>query len=350
MSDFPLVIKNLQHAYQDLVVFTDLNLTVKPGEFVAVLGPSGCGKTTLLRAIAGLAHPQNGSIYLAGKCVFEGGRQKIPAEQRHVGLVFQDYALFPFQTVRENIAFGLRQRSADKEKDVQARVDELLRLIDMEAYADRHPAKLSGGQQQRVAIARALATRPQLLLLDEPFANVDTTLRQNLSEQLQMLVRSQGVSVLLVTHDCSEALALSDRVAILDPCGDTTKIAQFDTPEHIYHHPSNRCVAEFLGPAGFIPGEARNGVASTAFGEIALSNKVEGKVDLVLRPEMVSFTENPSGQCEVLARSFQGHVYRLLCKTPVGHIFAETSYMKTPELGTKGEITIKQPCWALKNE
>ncbi len=343
-GELPLTISGLSHTYGEQTVFEAINLKVRPGEFMAVLGASGCGKSTLLRAIAGLVTPQKGTIRLAGKTVVRDGRECVPVEQRGVGLVFQDYALFPYQTVRENIGFGLSGSAQQKKQ----RVDELLTLIGMVDLADRRPAQLSGGQQQRVALARALAPKPKLLLLDEPFANVDATLRQTLGEELQMLVRSQHASVLLVTHDRAEALALADRVAIFDPCSHSARITQCDTPKQIYQQPTSRCVAELAGPAFLLPANAQGSTAQTAFGEVALLKPAQGDVTLVIRPEMTAFEADPNGEMKIMARCFQGRCYRLLCHTPQGNIFAEAHHDQTPpEIGTRGRVVIKKPCWVL---
>ena len=336
----PLELEGLGHGFDAEPVFADVTLSLRPGEFAAALGASGCGKTTLLRCIAGLATPRAGRIRIAGRSVAEDGRERVAAEQRHVGLVFQDYALFPHQTVRQNIAFGLAARDA-------GRVDELLELIRMRELAEREPGELSGGQQQRVAIARALAPGPGLLLLDEPFANVDATLRQRLGEELQMIVRSQRTSVLLVTHDRSEALALADRVAVLCPGPGGSRVVQFDTPERVYHRPATRECAALGGHAAFLPGEATGAEAKTALGTIALTEPLQGKVEVVLRPEQVEFVADSSGPVRVVARLFQGRCYRVMCHTPSGDILAESHAGAAPALGARGRLEVREPCCAL---
>ncbi len=336
----PLELEGLCHGFDAEPVFADVTLSIRPGEFAAALGASGCGKTTLLRCIAGLATPRAGRIRIAGRTVAEDGRERVAAEQRRVGLVFQDYALFPHQTVRQNIAFGLAARDA-------GRVDALLELIGMRELAEREPGELSGGQQQRVAIARALAPGPGLLLLDEPFANVDATLRQRLGEELQMIVRSQGTSALLVTHDRSEALALADRVAVLCPGPRGSQVVQYDTPERVYHRPATRECAALAGHAAFLPGEATGAEAKTALGTVALSETIHGKVEVVLRPENVEFAADASGPAEVVARLFQGRGYRVLCRTPSGDILAESHSAAAPALGARGRLEVRDACWAL---
>ncbi len=346
----PLDICNLNHRYAnaDDNVLHNINLMLEPGEFMAILGPSGCGKSTLLRAVAGLVTPDYGSIRINGEIVVTSGREKVPAELRHVGMVFQDYALFPYMTVSENIAFGLKHQKLKMNKEEQLeRVSQLLKLINMEEFADRYPAELSGGQQQRVALARALAPKPKLLLLDEPFANVDYNLRQSLGEQLQMLVKQEGVSVLMVTHDRQEAFGLADKVAILDNCLGSARIVQCDTPEVVYQHPVNQCAAELSGPGLLLEVEAQGLTAETALGEITLVNALQGKGKVVIRPEMAKFTQDSSGNALVIARSYQGKNYRILCKTELGNILAESSDKIPPALGAVGQVHINAPCWVL---
>lgn len=346
----PLDICNLNHRYNkgDEDVLHNINLMLEPGEFMAILGPSGCGKSTLLRAIAGLLTPDYGCIRINGEIVVASGKEKMPAEVRKIGMVFQDYALFPHMSVRENIAFGLKHQKIKMSKaEKDARVDQLLDLIEMRDFADRMPGELSGGQQQRTALARALAPKPKLLLLDEPFANVDTNLRQCLGEQLQMLVKQEGVSVLMVTHDRQEAFALADKVAILDNCMGSAKIVQCDTPENIYQQPVNQCAAELSGPALLIDVEAGGLKAKTLLGDITLLNPSKGKSKIVIRPEMAKFTKNLSGNATVIARSYQGQNYRILCETEFGKILAESSDATPPALGTVGQLNIDAPCWVL---
>jgi iron(III) transport system ATP-binding protein len=349
----PLTLQQLSHAYDNKPVFSNINLHIQPGEFVAILGPSGCGKSTLLRCIAGLNTPQKGSVCIAGKSVVCNGRERIPVEKRHVGMVFQDYALFPQKTVRSNIAFGLETQGLNATA-IKNRVDELLQLIDMMAFADHKPHQLSGGQQQRVALARALAPKPQLLLLDEPFANVDTTLKQTLSEALQVLTAQEEVSVLLVTHDWSEAFTLADRIAILapppmipvSPMAEGSSILQCDTPQHIYQRPKNSYIATLFGSTTLIPGNASGKQADTVFGTLPLATVAAGSGYAVLRSEMAAFVEDPHGSATVLARQFQGRSYRLLCDTVIGKLFAETpADSPPPAVGARGNIQIHKPCW-----
>ncbi len=340
MSEPPLELRGMGHAFGTHPVLAGVDLILHPGEFLAVLGPSGCGKTTLLRAVAGLVTPVAGMVRLAGQVAARDGHDLLPVERRRVGLVFQDYALFPALTVRENIAFGLRQ--ADN-----GRVDELLHVIGMGPFADRRPHALSGGQQQRVALARALAPRPRILLLDEPFANVDAALRQSLAEELARLVRREGTSVLLVTHDRTDALGLADRVAVLVPAADGATVAQCDTPERVYARPASREVAALVGPAAFVSGAAAGDKADTAWGTIPLAQPAQGSVTVVVRPEDLRFVAMADGAVEVVARRFHGMGYRLTCRMPGGEVMAAASGMDAPAVGARGRVAAVRPCWPL---
>lgn len=345
---FPLEINHLDYEYPQRPLFRDINIALKKGEFLSILGASGCGKTTLLRAIAGLVTPQQGTILIAGNKVLENGKETIAIENRRVGFVFQDYALFPYQTVQQNIAFGLTQKNKQEKLLAQSRVAELLDLVGMQAFADRYPSDLSGGQQQRVAIARALAPKPALLLLDEPFANVDTAYRQILSEQLQKLMQHERMSVILVTHDRYEALALADHVAVLEQQENGTVLRQHDTPERVYHCPINKAVAQMVGLVSFVPAVAKGDMAETALGNIPLASHFIGEGWVAIRPEMAVFKPETSGSCKVIARSFHGHCYRLTCQTSVGEILVEWNYLEMPAFGQCGEIEFIQPCWFLQ--
>jgi spermidine/putrescine transport system ATP-binding protein len=221
-----------------------INITIEDKEFFTLLGPSGCGKTTLLRMIAGFEHPTSGAIRLHGKDVAD-----LPPRERPVNMVFQNYALFPHLTVAQNVAFGLEMLKW-KKAEIAARVDEMLALVKLTTFRQRKPTQLSGGQQQRVALARALAPRPQVLLLDEPLSALDLKLRKEMQFELKRLQRETGITFILVTHDQEEALAMSDRLAVMN----TGRVQQIGTPEEIYDHPANRFVADFIGEANLIPG------------------------------------------------------------------------------------------------
>jgi iron(III) transport system ATP-binding protein len=270
-------------------VIEEMSLSVRDGEIVTLLGPSGCGKTTTLRLIAGLERPDAGEIRLRGESVAGEGAFVVP-ERRDVGVVFQEFALFPHLTARENIAFGLEDRS---EAEREARVDEMLTLVGLEAQDDSYPSELSGGQQQRVALARSLAPEPEMLLLDEPFSNLDVDLRVRMREEVREILKAAGVTAVSVTHDQEEALSISDRVAVVNE----GRIEQIGRPEAVFQHPESRFVAGFLGHASFLPGRVNDDGVETAVGTIPrdhihglTSEYDEADVDVLVRPDDVSAT------------------------------------------------------------
>jgi iron(III) transport system ATP-binding protein len=272
------------------------SLEVGKGEFVALLGPSGCGKTTLLRLIAGFEVPDQGTVRL-GEQVVSGGAW-IPPERRHVGMVFQDYALFPHLSVARNVGYGLPRRGRDR------RVGEALELVGLAGHGPRFPHELSGGQQQRVALARALAPEPSVVLLDEPWSNIDPVLRGSMRDELAAILRATGVTVLLVTHEQEEAFSLADRVALMRD----GSIVQTGPPEEIYYGPSTRWAAEFVGAANVLPGRLEDGLVETLVGRFPAPNgDAPGEVDVLVRPELLELAVDPDGSGEVVRREFRGH-------------------------------------------
>ncbi len=343
----PLELCGLGHSYvprKAPPVFAGVDLEVSAGELLAVLGASGSGKTTLLRSVAGFVTPSQGIIRVQGKDVSRDGRELIPAERRRVGMVFQDYALFEHMTVTENIAFGLHRSPRDH---IERRVQSLLELIELPELGKRRPSQLSGGQQQRVALARALAPGPSLLLLDEPFANLDAALRRELAEGVRDILREEGVSALLVTHDRSEALGLADRVAVLGGEGATAGLLQCAPPEEVYRQPATAQVATLTGDAIFIDGQASGQVAQTALGAIKLGRQAQGAVSILVRPEQLRFAPNPEGQSTVHARRFQGARYDLSLQTPAGPMPMEFAGVQAPERGARGDVTLEGLGWPL---
>ena len=283
----------------------DARLCVERGEVVALLGPSGCGKTTLLRLIAGFEEPDAGSVAVAGERVAGAGAW-VPPERRRVGMVFQDYALFPHLTVAENVGFGLRRRERAQ------RVPMLLALVGLCGLGHRYPHELSGGQQQRVALARALAPGPELVLLDEPWSNVDPQLRGELREEVSAILRPLQVTVVLVTHDREEAFSLADRIALMR---DGT-VVQEGPPEELYLRPSSRWVAGFVGAGNFLPGRVEAGTVVTPLGAFPANGAAGsgGPVEVLVRPELLELSTDPAGPAEVVGREFRGHdvFYRVL--------------------------------------
>jgi len=287
-------------AYGATPAVAGAHLTVLSGEFVALLGPSGCGKSTLLRLIAGFEAPDAGEVRIGGHAVT--GASWVAPEDRRVGMVFQDYALFPHLTVAENVAFGLPapRRGLRRRPGADARIAAVLALVGLPELGARFPHELSGGQQQRVALARALAPSPQIVLLDEPFSAIDPLQRGAMREELARILDAAGTTVLLVTHDQEEALALADRVALMRDGA----IVQVDAPERLYHEPVDRWSAEFVGTANVLPRAHATalGVDVSAPGE-----------QVLLRPELVQLACAPGGPGEVVGREFRGHdvMYRV---------------------------------------
>jgi iron(III) transport system ATP-binding protein len=266
-------------------VLHGIDLTVPAGTLAAVLGPSGCGKTTLLRIIAGFLHAGSGTVSI-GDRLLNGPGVHLPPERRRVGIVPQEGALFPHLNVRRNVAFGLTDRSTRR-----ARTEEMLELVGLADYGDRMPHELSGGQQQRIALARALAPAPALVLLDEPFNALDSALRAGVRADVRAALRAIGATALLVTHDQQEALSTADLVAVVRE----GRIAQYGSPEEIYHRPADPWVAGFVGDAVLLPGTAVNGTATTALGlvELLTPTSVGHEGTVLLRPEQLRLTDGP---------------------------------------------------------
>jgi iron(III) transport system ATP-binding protein len=274
----------------------DASLCVDRGEVVALLGPSGCGKTTLLRLIAGFERPDAGRVSVAGRPVATADTWVTP-EARRVGMVFQDYALFPHLTVAGNVGFGLPRRARS------ARVPELLSIVGLSGLERRYPHELSGGQQQRVALARALAPAPELVLLDEPWSNVDPYLRETLRAEVAEIIRPLGVTVLLVTHDREEAFSLADRIALMR---DGT-IVQEGTAEELYFAPASRWAAEFVGAANVLAGRVVGERVETPLGAFPANGAPRDEAQVLLRPELLELEPAVDGPAEVVAREFRGH-------------------------------------------
>ena len=296
-----LEVKNLRHAYGARQVVVGLSFSLARGAIGCLLGPSGCGKTTVLRCIAGFESVQEGEIRLAGRLV-SGNGVMVPPEKRRVGMVFQDYALFPHLAVAANIAFGLHAAPAAQRA---ARVRELAELVGLSAELDKYPHEISGGQQQRVALARALAPRPELLLLDEPFSNLDVELRERLSLEVRDIINASGATAVLVTHDQQEAFAMADEIGVLHD----GRIQQWDSAYNLYHRPANRFVADFVGQGVFLPARALNaGQVEIELGILKggpLPRNGEG-LEVLLRPDDVVHDDAAPIRAEVVHKAFRG--------------------------------------------
>lgn len=296
-----LELENITCGYEPHVpTVRDLSLQLQPGHILCLLGPSGCGKTTTLRAIAGFEHISTGEIRLQDQ-VLSSVSIHLPPEQRRVGMVFQEYALFPHMSVTDNVAFGLYHwQSSDR----KSRVQTLLELVGLLDLAHRFPHELSGGQQQRVAIARALAPQPLMLLLDEPFSNLDPEMTIKMRKELYRVLRQTQTTAILVTHDHEEAFAMADEVAVMQD----GVLVQCDTPEAIYQQPSCSFVAEFIGQANTIPGIIKNGHIETEIGRFPNHSQFQNdnRVLVMLRPNDIQLTPSESGPGTIESRQFQG--------------------------------------------
>ncbi|MCU0494691.1 MAG: ABC transporter ATP-binding protein [Chloroflexaceae bacterium] len=273
-----------------------VSLSLPRGQFLALLGPSGCGKTTLLRLIAGFEAPDEGSLHVAGRIV-AGPGVAVPPEQRRVGMVFQDYALFPHLSVAQNVAYGL-PRSAERGQ----RVETLLELVGLAGLGKRMPHELSGGQQQRVALARALAPQPAVLLLDEPFSNLDAGLRQAVRAEVRAILQQAGATVLFVTHEQEEALSLADAVGVML----AGRLEQLGSPREIYQRPTSRAVATFVGSANLLPGTAEGSSVTCALGQLPLTRPAHGAVEVLVRPEQLLLEEQADGPHHIGSVAFLG--------------------------------------------
>ncbi len=317
-----LELKDVSHAYGSHLVVDALSFSLEQGCIGCLLGPSGCGKTTVLRAIAGFEHVSRGEIRLNGTVVSSPARH-VPAERRRIGMVFQDYALFPHLSVADNIAFGLREMP---ETGRRTRVAELLATVGLASQGSKFPHELSGGQQQRVALARALAPRPNLLLLDEPFSNLDVDLRERLSLEVRDILKASGITAILVTHDQHEAFAVADEIGIMHE----GRIQQWDSPYNLYHRPANRFVADFVGQGVFLPGSVRNAhevqmELGTLKGNIPPECTMgcdacgQGcQVAVLLRPDDIVHDDAATTQAEVVAKAFRGAEFLYTLKLPSG--------------------------------
>jgi iron(III) transport system ATP-binding protein len=309
-----LACAGLRKRFGDTVAVAGVDLEVPRGSLTALLGPSGCGKTTVLRMVAGLLDPDAGRIDIDGRTVVGDG-PALPPERRHIGMVFQDYALFPHLSVARNVAYGLTGRSRAERR---RRVAEVLDLVGLGALGKRLPTALSGGQQQRVALARALAPEPDLILLDEPFSNLDAALRATVREDVRAILRAADATAVFVTHDQEEALSLADRVAVME----AGQVHQVADPQTLYTDPATRFVAEFVGEADVVPGtRAGRYLVDTPIGRLATARAVDDpEVAVVIRPESLRLRAADDGQGTVVAISYFGHDQLVQVELPGGQL------------------------------
>ncbi|KYN25202.1 ABC transporter ATP-binding protein [Vibrio cidicii] len=317
-----LSIRNLTCQYDQQTILESLSLHVEPGQIVCLLGASGCGKTTLLKAIAGLLPLSAGEMCLNGVTI-DNGQHWLPPEQRNIGMIFQDYALFPHLTVADNVGFGLKGVS---QQEKQRRVAEMLDLVHLSAFAQRYPHQLSGGQQQRVAIARSLAYKPDLLLLDEPFSNIDTQVRHELIGEIRKLFKAQGVTAIFVTHSREEAFAFADKMAVMNH----GVIEQYGTASELYYQPSSKFVADFLGGGSYLPAtrlsesefETQLGVVEA---QAQQPIELNARCELLLRPQHIQISAAEKSSIHILEQQFMGDHCRYVIESNGSQLLASSS-------------------------
>ncbi|MGW2487412.1 ABC transporter ATP-binding protein [Streptomyces sp. NPDC001606] len=327
--------RSLRREFGTTVALDGLDLTVRPGEFLALLGPSGCGKTTALRMLAGFEHPDAGAVLVDGEDVTH-----VPAHRRDAGMVFQSYSLFPHLSAVDNVAFGLRMRGV-RTAERRARAAELLELVGLGDKRERYPHQLSGGQQQRIALARALALRPRVLLLDEPLSALDAKVRLTLREEIRRLQQELGITTLFVTHDQEEALSVADRVAVMR----AGRLEQCAEPAELYGRPATAFVAEFVGTMSRIPGELADGTVQVLGQRLPAEGEVpDGEVDVLVRPEALRVRADEQGTARVVATSFLGAVVRVSVRLADGtEAKADLPAHEATGLGAGAAVSVSLP-------
>ena len=327
--------------YGNVDAVSGLHLTAEPGQILALLGPSGCGKTTTLRLIAGFEQPDEGEISIGGQ-VISSASTSLPPEKRRIGMVFQEGALFPHLTVEQNIAYGL-----NKEHDRRVRVDEALELVGLSGMRRRMPHELSGGQQQRVALGRALAPRPEILLLDEPFSNLDAKLSEQLRGDVAAILRASGVTAVLVTHDQEAALQVGDQVALMND----GRVEQFGSPASVFHSPSTKYAAEFMGAVDFLPVSVVDRRLVSELGPLEQSESLLNSLDvgssdaleIMIRPDCLECLQDKDGGSVIVDREFRGAFYLYRLMLPSGrHVRCLMSHVVELPVGSAVSVRLRE--------
>ena len=325
-----LTVKSITKRFGTTPVVQDVSFTVYPGEIFALLGPSGCGKTTTLRIIAGFETADTGTISMTERSL-ANSNVHVPPESRGIGFVFQDYALFPHKNVLDNVAFGLRKVPKKTSRERALEVLDMVGLTDLQA---RLPHHLSGGEQQRVALARSIIARPKLMLLDEPFSSLDPGLRQTTRDEVRALLKSEGISAVLVTHDQEEALSFAERLAVMK---DGT-VEQIGTPETVYRHPKTAYVADFLGQTNFVNAYVKDGTAETPFGRVTVDGAATGEMLLSIRPECLTMVGPDAGTAgtkdgRIVGQAFKGHDFTYRVEVDGRFYLVQTDYRCPFQIG-----------------
>ena len=332
-----IVLRGVEKAFGAVRAVRPTTLAVQKGELFAVLGPSGCGKTTLLRLLAGFERPDGGSVEVGGRVLADGPRGTwVPPEHRRIGMVFQDYALFPHLSVADNVCFGLKGAARRRGRPLDSRARGTLELVGLQHKADRLPHELSGGERQRVALARALAPEPDVVLLDEPFSSLDATLRAGLRREVELILREAEASAVLVTHDQEEALSLADRIAVMREGA----VVQTGTPEDVYHRPRDRWTAQFVGEVNVLHGVADPLGVSTELGFFDLAEPADpGVIRVAIRPEQFELRHDADGNATVADREFRGHdvLYRLRHETG-GQVLVQLPSVELYDVGERVRV------------
>ena len=329
----------IEHVFKrfgKVTAVNDFDLVVKDGEFVSILGPSGCGKTTTLRMVAGFERATEGEIHIGDHCVSSSIKGSFtPPEKRDIGMVFQSYAVWPHMTVAENVGYPLKIQKVDK-AEREVRVQEMLELVHLGEYGKRYPHQLSGGQQQRVALARALVAQPGLLLLDEPLSNLDAKLRESMRFEILSIQKKLGITVIYVTHDQGEAMAMSDRVVVMSK----GVVQQIGAPHDIYTHPANKMVADFIGLVNFIDGEVKGDRVFIKDSKISFPNtsKITGEATIAVRPENITISA-AGGQIEgtMVTRFYLGDAvdFRVQCHNQIIRVIVKGADVEAYPDGSK---------------